>query len=50
MLRLRSCASSMISVSYARSARSVMVSASRMPSVISFTSGSPPVTSLKRTL
>ena len=38
MLRLRSCASSMIIVSYARSSRSVWISASRMPSVISLTS------------
>ena len=39
MLRLRSCASSMISVSYRRSIRSCWISASRMPSVISLTSG-----------
>ena len=37
MLRLRSCASSMIIVSYARSSGSLCVSASRMPSVISLT-------------
>ena len=37
MLRLRSCASSMISVSYWRSIRSGCISASRMPSVISLT-------------
>ncbi len=37
MLRDRSWASSMMIVSYARSSRSVWISASRMPSVISFT-------------
>lgn len=37
MLRLRSCASSMIRVSYWRSSPSVWTSASRMPSVISLT-------------
>ena len=40
MLRLRSCASSMISVSYAASRRSPCVSASRMPSVISLMNAS----------
>ena len=38
MLRLRSCASSMMIVSYWRSSRSCWISASRMPSVISLTS------------
>jgi hypothetical protein len=42
MLRLRSWASSMISVSYADSSRSCWSSASRMPSVISLTSVSLP--------
>lgn len=37
MLSDRSCASSMMIVSYASSSRSVWISASRMPSVISFT-------------
>ena len=37
MLRLRSCASSMMSVSYADSIRSCCISLSRMPSVISLT-------------
>ena len=37
MLRLRSWASSMISVSYAESSRSCWSSASRMPSVMSLT-------------
>ena len=37
MLRLRSCASSMMIVSYWRSIRSCWISASRMPSVISLT-------------
>ncbi len=49
MLRLRSCASSMMIVSYWRSSRSVWISASRMPSVISFTRVSPPTWSVKRT-
>ncbi len=50
MLRLRSCASSMISVSYVASSGSPCVSASRMPSVISLTSVPGFVWSLKRTL
>ena len=49
MLRLRSCASSMISVSYWRSSRSDCSSASRMPSVISLTSVSSPTWSVNRT-
>ncbi len=49
MLRLRSCASSMIRVSYWCSSRSVWISASRMPSVISLTSVSGPTWSVKRT-
>lgn len=50
MLRLRSCASSMINVSYWRSIRSVCNSASRMPSVISFTRLRSLTWSVKRTL
>jgi hypothetical protein len=38
MLRLRSCASSMMSVSYIRSIGSRWICASRMPSVITLTS------------
>ena len=49
MLRLRSWASSMISVSYWRSIRSPVSSASRMPSVISLTSVFSPTWSVKRT-
>ncbi len=49
MLRLRSCASSMIRVSYWRSSPSVWISASRMPSVISFTRVASPTWSVKRT-
>jgi hypothetical protein len=37
MLRLRSCASSTMIVSYARSSGSPWISASRMPSVMNFT-------------
>ncbi len=50
MLRLRSCASSTMIVSYAASMRSPCVSASRIPSVISFTKASGRVSSVKRTL
>ncbi len=50
MLRLRSCASSTMMVSYAASSGSPCVSASRMPSVISLTNASGFVWSAKRTL
>src|SRR6185312_15197594 len=50
MFRLRSCASSMIRVSYALSSGSVCVSASKMPSVISLTEASRPRRSWNRTL
>ena len=50
MLRLRSCASSMMIVPYSESSRSPCVSASRMPSVISFTTERAPTWSWKRTL
>ena len=43
MLRLRSCASSMISVSYFASRRSPRISFNRMPSVITLISASGPV-------
>ena len=49
MLRLRSCASSMMIVSYGRSIRSRWISASRMPSVISLTSVPSPTRSVNRT-
>ena len=49
MLRLRSWASSMISVSYRDSSRSPVSSASRMPSVISLTSVFSPTWSVNRT-
>ncbi len=50
MFRLRSWASSMISVSYRRNMRSRWISASRMPSVITFTRVSGPTLSVKRTV
>ena len=50
MLRLRSCASSMISVSYCLSSGSACDSASRMPSVISLIDAPGRVWSVKRTL
>ncbi len=50
MLRLRSCASSMISVSYRDRSRSRCISASRMPSVMSLTSVPSPDWSVNRTL
>ena len=50
MFRLRSCASSMISVSYRRNCRSRAISFSKMPSVISLTSVSSADTSVNRTL
>jgi len=50
MLRLRSCASSTMIVSYARRLRSPRVSASRTPSVMSFTQASGEVLSANRTL
>ncbi len=50
MLRLRSWASSMISVSYRRSIRSRWISASRIPSVISFTSVPSDTWSVNRTV
>ena len=49
MLRLRSCASSMMIVSYLRSIRSRWSSASRMPSVISLTRLAREVRSVNRT-
>ena len=49
MLRLRSWASSMMIVSYLRRSRSRCSSASRMPSVISFTRLERDVRSVKRT-
>jgi len=49
MLRLRSCASSMIRVSYFDSQRSVWISASRMPSVMNLIAVCSPTASLKRT-
>lgn len=49
MLRLRSCASSMMIVSYCCNSRSVWISASMMPSVISLTSVLSPTWSVKRT-
>ena len=49
MLRLRSWASSMMIVSYFRSSRSRCSSASRMPSVITFTRPAFEVRSVKRT-
>ena len=49
MLRLRSCASSMMIVSYALSSGSFWVSASRMPSVISLTDAPADIASLNRT-
>src|SRR5437773_955142 len=48
MLRLRSCASSMMSVSYRRSSRSPCVSASRMPSVMILMYERGPTLSVKR--
>ena len=50
MLSDRSCASSMMIVSYADRVRSRWISASRMPSVISLTSVSSPTWSWKRTV
>ncbi|KGC39940.1 putative aTP-dependent helicase HrpA [Burkholderia pseudomallei MSHR2451] len=50
MFRLRSCASSMMRVSYAFSSGSVCVSASRIPSVISLTEAPGARLSVKRTL
>ncbi len=50
MLRLRSWASSMINVSYWDSSRSVWISASRMPSVISLIRLLSPTSSVNRTL
>ncbi|EXI65318.1 MAG: hypothetical protein AW07_04718 [Candidatus Accumulibacter sp. SK-11] len=50
MFRLRSCASSMIRVSYCSSQGSPCVSASRMPSVISLMKASGELRSLKRIL
>ena len=50
MFRLRSWASSRMMTSYWSNWRSLWVSASRMPSVISLTSASGPVRSEKRTL
>jgi hypothetical protein len=50
MLRLRSCASSTMIVSYAFSSGSLCVSASRMPSVISLTLALGASRSWKRTL
>ncbi len=50
MFRLRSCASSMMSVSYARSKGSLWVSASKIPSVISLMLALGVRRSLKRTL
>ena len=50
MFRLRSCASSMISVSYLSRSRSWAISASRMPSVISLTSVPSVALSVNRTL
>ena len=49
MLSDRSCASSMMIVSYFRSCRSRCSSASRMPSVISFSRDDFEVRSVKRT-
>ena len=49
MFRLRSCASSMISVSYWLSIRSFCISASKMPSVITLMSESRLTLSLNRT-
>ena len=50
MLRLRSWASSMMIVSYRRSRRSRCTSASKMPSVITFTKVPGPTLSVKRTV
>ena len=50
MLRLRSCASSRMIVSYWRSSRSCAISASRTPSVISLTSVESPTWSVNRIL
>ena len=50
MFKLRSCASSMMSVSYALSRGSVCVSANKMPSVINLTEASRLSRSWNRTL
>ena len=50
MFRLRSCASSTINASYASSLRSVRISFSRMPSVMTFTRVRGPVRSVNRTV